>query len=165
MHLLDRGRQCMCLPMSCSGRMKNEGCETGGLAPCSHLISVKSKHCNNHSCTVNLIQTTAISHKVSKAFWTATSVITSPGRLLHSRCLKKGTICCTYNSIVPLRVVVVVEVLKCNFSITFSLGQGTFRAQRTKDFRCCPAEPYRRPLLFTHIMTDSKFLLNWDNNP
>lgn len=33
---------------------KDEGCETGVLAPRSHFISVKSKHCNNHRCTVKL---------------------------------------------------------------------------------------------------------------
>lgn len=131
---------------------------------CWHLVPISSLW--NQSIAIataaqwTWTQTTALSH----TFWTATGCGYIPREAAAGQMPDKRNHCCTYNGIVPLGVAVAVEVLKCNFPIAFSVGQGTFRAQHTRDLRCCPAELYRRPLLFTHIITDSKFLLNWNNN-
>lgn len=66
-------------------------------------------------------QTTAISHMASKAFWTATCCGYIPREAAEQMPDQRNHFC-TYNDIVPLSVAVVVEVLKCNFSIAFSVG-------------------------------------------
>ena len=86
-----------------------------------------------------------------------------PGTPVQSGCLTKGAAYRTHSSIAPLRFAADAVVLTCDFSVAFSVLQGMFRAQHTRDLWCCPAAlsstlrgngaPCRKPLLFSHIKT------------